>query len=53
VFDNNTIVLDITPEKSSSGRLSLFALLVLFLLMVLRMIRLKYLVVERIKNQVE
>ena len=29
VFDNNTIVLDITPEKSSSGRLSLFALLVL------------------------
>ncbi|HCM48557.1 MAG TPA: thrombospondin type 3 repeat-/CalX-beta domain-containing protein, partial [Colwellia sp.] len=53
VVDNNTIALDITPEKSSSGSLSLFTLLVFFLLIVLRMIRPKYLVVERIKNRVE
>ncbi|MFQ3209596.1 MAG: hypothetical protein ACI9HU_001090, partial [Colwellia sp.] len=53
VVGNNTIALDITPEKSSSGSLSLFTLLVFFLLIVLRMIRPKYLVVERIKNRVE
>ena len=38
VVDNNTISLDVTPEKSSSGSFSFFALLVLILLFFLRTI---------------
>jgi Thrombospondin type 3 repeat len=41
VVDNTTISLDVTPEKSSSGSLSLFALFALFLLSVTRLMRTK------------
>ncbi|PKI17504.1 thrombospondin type 3 repeat-containing protein [Colwellia sp. 12G3] len=49
VVDNDTISLDVTPEKSSSGSLSLFALLVLFLMLIARLLQPKHLIIARMK----
>jgi len=49
VVANTTIALDVTPEKSSSGSSSFFALFALVILFVVRLLRPKYLAIESIK----
>ena len=50
VVDNSTISLEVTPEKSSSGSLSIFALFALFLLILSRLMRLEYFAKEEVKE---